>query len=312
MNPFAQTIGHKTAQDVLLRMFAHDRPPHALLFVGPSHVGKTHMAHALMRSLLQTDLAFEACADVSILKRDHDEKTGKHKSQISVTQVRLLVERLNLSSMNGKWKIAFIEEAHLFSVGAANALLKTLEEPKGQTLLILRAPSVESVLPTIASRCQFIRLSVVSREEIASALGKRGLSPTEARHLAARSLGRPGLALRYIQDGELRAQKELATDQVHTLFSANLYEQFQSVMGILPKAEADKARVLARVLDDWSEVLRDDLLHAIGCNGWCFDQADAPKVSVEKTTHALRRVQEVRDALRHHSNPHLALEHLFL
>ncbi len=312
MNPFAQTIGHTTAQDVLLRMFAHDRLPHALLFVGPSHVGKTHIAHALIRFLLNTNLSFNACADLSILQRDQDEKTGKCKTQISVKQIRALVERLNMSSMSGKWKIAFIEEAHRFSVGAANALLKTLEEPKGQTLIILRAPSVESVLPTIVSRCQLIRLSVVSRETIATALGKRGLSPTEARSIAARSLGRPGLALRYIQDGELRAQKELAIDQVQTLFSATLSEQFRSVMEILPKAEADKARVLARLLDDWSEVLRDDLLHTIGCHTWCFKEGDSFNGSVQRTTHVLHRVQEIRDALRYPINPHLALEHLFL
>lgn len=312
MNSFAQTIGHKTVQDVLMRLFAHQRLPHALLFVGPSHVGKTHLAISLIRHLLQTELPLEALADVSVLKRDQDEKTGKFKSQISVKQVRALTERLTMSPMNGDWKIALIEEAHLLSVGAANALLKTLEEPKGQTLLLLRAPNIESVLPTIASRCQLIRLSIVPRMELSRALEKRGLGPQEAKQITTRSLGRPGLALRYIQDSELRAQKELAQAQARTLFAATLPEQFRAVMELIPKAEADKSRVLSRLLDDWSEVLRDELLRAIGCHQWCFETESVSVSSIQQTARFLQRIQEVRAGLRHNINPHLALEHLFL
>lgn len=292
----AQIIGHKTAQDVLLRLFAHDRAPHALLLVGSTHVGKTHLATALIQHLLATTQPIEALTDVSLVTRLFDEKTGKRKSQISVKQIRSLTERLSMSSMAGSWKIGFIEEAHHLSMGAANALLKTLEEPKGQTLLILRAPSIESVPATIVSRCQYIRLSIVSRSELSHALQKRGLGPQEADQLAGRSLGRPGLALRYIQDSELRAQKELAYTQARTLFlESALPEQMRSVLELIPKSEADKSRVLSRLLDDWSEALREEMLQGRS-----------------KSFHYLKRIQEVRDALPHNINPHLALEHLFL
>lgn len=294
MRPFSQTIGHQRALDVLMRLFAGDRAPHALLIVGPSHVGKGHVIGELVRYLLQTDRPFEALSDVVVVKRQKDRKTEKQKNNISVEQIRELTARLSMSSLGGSWKVAIIEEAQCLSIGAANALLKTLEEPKGQTLIILRAPSVESVLPTIASRCQYVRLSIVPQKELVGALQKRGLSGADAETLAARSLGCPGLAIRYIQDGGLRARKELAREQVRTLLVAPLHVRLRAVTELIPKTEEDKARLLSRLLDDWSEVLRERMLE------------DA------RSREALRRVGQVREAIRHNINPHLALEHILL
>lgn len=294
MRPFSQTIGHKKAIEVLQRLFAGDRAPHALLVVGTSHVGKRHMIDELVGHLLQTDRSIEALPDVTILERQKDKKTEKQKNLIGVEQVRELTKRLALSSLIGSWKVAIIEEAERLSDGAANALLKTLEEPKGQTLIILRAPSVESVLPTVASRCQHVRLSIVSRAELTLALQKRGLSKPEAETLAVRSLGRPGLAMRYIQDSELRARKELAREHVRDLFAAPLHHRLRAVTELIPKTEEDKTHVLTRLLDDWSEVLREEMLED------------------RQSFQALRRLGEVREALRHNINAHLALEHILL
>ncbi len=294
MDSFEQTIGHKAAKVVLSRMLTQSRLPHALLLVGPHHVGKTHLATALIKHLFNTDRSLEAIADVVMLKRERDQKTQKLKNQISVKQIRQLSERLALSALDGFWKVAFVEEADRLSTGGANALLKTLEEPKGQTLIILRAQSVESVLPTVASRCQILRLSPIPRAELSRALEKKGLSKSDADTLATGALGRPGLALAYIQDSQLRARKALAREQVQTLFAAPLAEQFRSVMELIPKTEMDKSHQLSLLLDDWSEVLREEL----------FEN--------RRSYHVLKRIQEVREALRHNVNPHLALEHIFL
>ncbi|MEK7615518.1 MAG: AAA family ATPase [Patescibacteria group bacterium] len=298
MDAFPQIIGHKVAQDVLLRMVKNERIPHAILFVGPSHVGKTHLATALIQYLNQTTKPLSALSDVSVLVRGTDPKTKKRKSAISVKQVRALIERLSMSSMDGSWKIGFVQEADRLSTGAANALLKTLEEPKGKTLLLLRAPSVESVLPTIASRCQTIRLSPVSKADISLALEKRGLGPQEAREIAAQSLGRPGLALKFVNDGAFRARKETAINQARTLLHASLATQFQSVAELIPKQDVDKSHALSQLLQDWSEVVREDLLR--------LDESTPFNVRV------LRRIEEIQSAMRHNVNPHLALEHLFL
>jgi DNA polymerase-3 subunit delta' len=314
MDLFEQTIGHKTAKNVLTRILAQNRLPHALLLVGPKHVGKTHIAHTLIKQLLKTDRPLETIGDVVVLKREKDSKTEKLRSQISVKQVRQLSERLALTSLAGSWKVAFIEEADRLSTGGANALLKTLEEPKGQTFILLRAQSVESVLPTVASRCQILRLSPVSRAELSDALEKKGLSKTEASKLAIRALGRPGLALRYLNDSELRAQKETALSQTICLFASTLPEQLRAVNELLPKTETDKARALTQLIDNWSEALRNEMLLELGCAQWTFStEIASPRCAgLAMTTSVLTRMQQVREALSHNINPHLALEHIFL
>jgi DNA polymerase-3 subunit delta' len=240
------------------------------------------------------------------------------KNQISVRQIRQLSERLALTPMDGFWKAAFIEEADRLSTGGANALLKTLEEPKGQTLILLRAQSVESVLPTVASRCQILRLSPVSRAELSSALEKKGLSNAEAMMLAIRAFGRPGLAMRYLKDSELRAQKEMALSQTMSLFASTLPQQLRAVNELLPKTETDKTHVLSRLIDNWSEVLRNEMLRELGCNGWTFCvEIASPAIQqahggLAMTKRVLMRMQQVREALRYNVNPHLALEHIFL
>lgn len=314
MEAFEKTIGHTAVKEVLSRMLSQDRLPHALLLVGPAHVGKTHMATMLIQHLFKTDRSIQSLTDVTILKHEKDKKTDKLRTQISVKQVRQLTERLALSSLDGSWKVGFVEEADRLSIGAANALLKTLEEPKGQTLLILRARNVESVLPTVASRCQILRLSPVSRHDLSEMLTKRGLSKFDANELALRAFGRPGLALRYLTDGELRAQKETANEQARTLLTSTIPGQFRSVSELIPKTETEKSRALQRLLDNWSEVLRNHLLGKIGCKDWFVQSTETSPLMLnqKQTMRLLHRIQEVREALPHHINPHLALEHIFL
>lgn len=79
------------------------------------------------------------------------------EKSISINQIRELQELLSLKPYSGKYKIAIIPEAHLMTVQAQNALLKTLEEPSGQAVLILTSPSEYLLLPTIISRCQIKR-----------------------------------------------------------------------------------------------------------------------------------------------------------
>ncbi len=312
MDPFHQTIGHEGIKRVLNSLLADDRLPQAFLFVGASHLGKTHVVKALIARLFDAERPLEAMLDVVVLKRERDPKTQKRRSQISVKQVRQLTTRLSHTSLTGSWKVAFIEEADHLSIGAANALLKTLEEPTGKTLILLRARSVEAVLPTIASRCQTLRFTPVARTELAAALEKRGLSKTEALTLATRARGLPGMAIRYVTDSQWRAQKETAQHQARTLFSAPLYEQFKAVNELIPKTEMDKSRILLTLIDNWSEILRGDLLQSIGCVDWSVAQSPTKKMDTKKTVRMLNTMQNVRGALKHNLNPHLALEHIFL
>lgn len=319
MDPFASVIGHQSAKEVLLRMISHDRLPHALLFVGQHSVGKTSVIKSLIKHLMHTgSRSIAACPDITLVEREIS-ADSKRKTAISIKQIRTVIDRLSMTSFTGVWKIAFIKEADRLSTGAANALLKTLEEPKGQTLIILRAPSRESVLPTVASRCQTIHLTSVSSAQIADALQKRGFSKDEAEQIAKRSYGRPGIALRYMSDSAFRARKEAATHQIQHLLKAQLPEQFRSVTELIPKTDFDKAHSLSKLLDDWTEVIRDKMMEEIASLGYSTGLAMTRtksnrdhSVKAHCTFRLLRAIEEVQEGLKHNINPHLALEHIFL
>lgn len=293
--PFHSIIGHERVIEVLERGCANNSLPHAFLFVGAQGVGRTCVAETLLKSLFDV-ASLSIVPDFIRVSRLRDKKTDKLKTQISVEQIRAFTARASLTAMNGSWKAGFIEEADKLSVSAANALLKTLEEPKGKTIMILRAPSKESVLETITSRCQIIRFYPVGIQTIADALVKRGFAPEDARTASELSFGRPGMALRFLKDGEYRAEYETANASMTQALRADIPERLQSVTDLIPKSEIDKAAALGRLLDRAEEQLRSELTQ----------QPSA------KVVRSLERLFEVRSAMKHNINPHLALEHFFL
>lgn len=276
-------IGHEKIVSVLRRQGENGRGAHAYLFVGPEGVGRTTVAEEMLG------------ANVTKVIRNSDEKTGKMKSAISVDQIRELRDALSMTSFDGATKAVFIEEADWLNAAAANALLKTLEEPRGDTLIILRAPTVESVPATIASRCQVIRFNFVSADTIAASLVRRGLDKEEAAHLAKMSNGCPGIAIRLLTDGGYRAERETAASAFHAIMAASLPRRLALVAAMLPKTEADKATALERILDAWEEAARQKML-----------EGDARFIVV------LDRLCESRDAMEHNVNPQLALEHIVI
>jgi len=295
-------------------MLARETLPHALLFVGPEGVGKTTVAHQLVKTLLGS----LAHPDFQTLERLVDEKTGKRKSQISVEQIRELNARLGLSSLGGGWKVVFIQEAAALSTGAVNALLKTLEEPKGRVLFLLRAGSTDGLPATIVSRCQTMRFSIVSGREIVEGLTKMGFSRADAQAATAQALSRPGRAIRFLKESSYQAQLTTGLNQAIAFFSASLPERLRQVMELIPKGEVEKDEVLGSLVDQWELVCRDVLLRQLGLSDLetfpGIDSLDrlATSTSSQNLLSIFSRLKEVREATDYHINSHLSLEHVAL
>jgi DNA polymerase III delta prime subunit len=132
---------------------------HACLFCGPRGSGKNDTAFALAAALLQTDEnKLGIHPDFFILERSVD--SGDR--EITIDEIRAFRQRMSLTCAMGGWKVAIIERVELLSKEAASAMLKTLEEPEGRTLIIMTAERFGAVLPTIRSRAARIIFSPVS------------------------------------------------------------------------------------------------------------------------------------------------------
>lgn len=199
---FDQVIGHDRPKKLLKAMLDSGRMPHAILLTGPQGVGKGTLAleiagaaNCLAEPPARPCGVCKACdktrrmvhPDVSLL-----EPEGKRRV-IKIDTIRELRKEIGYHPFEGRTKVYIIREADRMQVQgdyAANALLKTLEEPPPNSLLILTAPQESSLLPTVVSRCLRLALAPLPRETIESWLmEKRGLTENQARVIASISEG---------------------------------------------------------------------------------------------------------------------------
>lgn len=161
---------HESAWQQLNRSWQMQRFPHALLLHGVPGLGKFIFANWLAHALLCEDRqkTLVSCGDCASCKLN---QAGSHpdlivvrpeedKTQISVDQIRTANDSLTLTSTRNGYRVAIIEPAHQMTIAAANSLLKTLEEPNAQTVIIMVTAQSGGLLPTLRSRCQQVAMLV--------------------------------------------------------------------------------------------------------------------------------------------------------
>ncbi len=207
-------VGQEHVKDVLKAALEQGRVGHAYLFSGPRGVGKTTTARLIAMTANCTGPMPKPCGEcescLSVRAGSHpDVMEIDAASNNSVDDVRDLREKVGLAAMRGGKKIYILDEAHMMSRAAFNALLKTLEEPPGHVIFILATTEPEKIIPTILSRCQHYRFRRLTPEEIAGKLA--GLAQREgvrAEGDALQLIGR--LADGAMRDGESLLERMLA------------------------------------------------------------------------------------------------------
>lgn len=276
------------------------RIAHAYLFQGPSGLGKRGLALDFARTLLGSDMSNHP--DLMIL-----EKQG---STIRIAEIRGLQEWLTYKPYRAERRVAVIPEAHLMSNEAANAFLKTLEEPAGQTVLILTSDK-ETLPATVVSRCRVIRFMPLPWEEIAEILAEHGIDSDKARVLSIISEGSPGRALAMSQlDTDTLLNKTVRMlDDLLQGYAFTAYETAEA----LEKDQPQRDAVLA-VLDVFC---RDALLTVNGYNNGVLLLPDdlAEKMNglgTNRIREIMRLAAEARQNLIENANPLLTMASLFL
>lgn len=190
-------LGQEKALGRLRSWLKSGRVPHALLFHGPRGVGKAAAALAFAQALNDEQAAQGVCADIHRIDSAYQagllgEPEEKQRS-IKVDTIRHVIRDLEMRSLMGGFKTAILEEAHLLVPAAANAMLKSLEEPPPRTLWILTTHRPSGLLATIRSRCQrvpFAPLSTQSLLRVASGNGIQESAAAPAADLAEGSFER--------------------------------------------------------------------------------------------------------------------------
>ncbi|MBF0142655.1 MAG: DNA polymerase III subunit delta' [Magnetococcales bacterium] len=192
-----RVIGHGAILSRLLAEMAASRLAHAYLFHGPVGVGKATAARALATALFCEGNP-EPCGKCPhCVKMD----AGVHadflylgmaegKTRIVVDQVREVARSISLTPLESKWRAALVDDAHLLNEQAANALLKTLEEPPPNTLLILVTDRPGAIMPTLRSRCRAVRFSPLADSELAAWVARQpGVTREVAVEVVKRAMG---------------------------------------------------------------------------------------------------------------------------
>jgi DNA polymerase III subunit delta' len=202
--PWSEIFGHDKPLAVLKRALQSDRLAHAYLFLGPEGVGKKTVALAFTRAVHCREVAGDFCGRCTeclrIANGNHPDvrvlEPAAGKKEINIGQIRDLERELSFRPFSGKRKVAVVDPAPLMNAAAQNAMLKTLEEPPGRSLIILIAGGTGGLLPTLVSRCLRLIFNPLSPEAVSDFLvSYKGMDRDRAMILAGLAAGNPGRAL---------------------------------------------------------------------------------------------------------------------
>ncbi|NQY41390.1 MAG: AAA family ATPase [Henriciella sp.] len=206
--------GHVAQEDRFLAARASGRLHHGWIFQGPSGIGKSIFARRIAGLMLGAESPAASSDDKTmqlVLSGGHPDlkwverglnDKGKLRQDITVEQIRELNQFFTLRPAMAGWRVGVIDALDEMNVSGMNALLKTLEEPPNNALLILISHSAQPILPTIRSRCQVLRLYSISVEDTKTVLSAHEGNSDLAMDLAP---GRPGYGLELSQTAGAKA-----------------------------------------------------------------------------------------------------------
>lgn len=301
LNMFESILGNDPIKAYLHKAALDDKLPHAFLFTGPDGVGKSLFAKDLAVYLLgnKDRVLAESHPDFHVVRPEG--KSGLH----SIESLRHLIEETQAAPFEAPAKVFLVHDAHRMQPAAANALLKTLEEPSLHTILILLTSAPQEILPTIASRCSFLRFQRLSVEEIASLLAEKGLPV----HLAKLAHGSAGQAFNLAAKAPIEEKlfSLLAERKSYAELALALEEIEKGIEDEDPVKHASNIEHIFACILMWH---RDQAARSLGAP-LLYNNAPASKDLLPPLIEVARALDKARLAISRNMRLSTCLEHIF-
>ena len=265
MTEWDRIVGHDWAVQLLSGAIRNGRVGHAYLITGPPQIGRATLARTFAQAL-NCEAAPEErpcgrCRSCRLIAQEHHpdvhlllpEVSARGTAAIKVDQIRELQRQLQLSTLEGRYRIAILKQFDAANPSAANAFLKTLEEPPPSVILLLTAADADSLLPTIASRCRTINLRPLDADTIEESLmAQWGVAPDDALLLAHLADGRPGWAVAASKDKSILKARQQDLLQLREALDGRRVRRFAMAEKLSRKPET-----LPEMLQNWLSWWRD-------------------------------------------------------
>lgn len=328
-------VGNNQITEFLEKSLASGNLAGTYIFCGPKDLGKNVTAEFFAQTILcsnkQTGAFSFPCGKCEscrlFLSKQSDDiahgdfhilKKKEEKKNILVEEVRDFISAMSMSSFLGAHKIGLIKEADNLNQEGANALLKTLEEPRSKVVIILTVSRLDSLPKTIISRSQVLRFSPVNSSNIHDFLvNEKNFSRDAALNAAKISLGRPALAAKFAEDREFRLDYSAAVDCFLGFFRQGIAQRFKNIESLLSGRDKGKINKASEIISIWRGLGRDILLTSSGVGN--LIQNHDKKESLEDTQSLkstnywiefLRKIDLAESQLSSNVNPQLVLEGL--
>jgi DNA polymerase-3 subunit delta' len=271
-------LGHQKQINLLRKILDSGKVPHAFLFCGKEKLGKKKVAFEFSSWILNSP------------PQNHPDffYLEPVKNQISIDQIRELIWKISLKPSKANYKVAIVDSANRMTLEAQNCFLKTLEEPKGNSVIILISESENLLLPTIVSRCQKIKFFPIEKKKIENFLKMKEIDEAKIEKILKIAQGRPEMAIELSENKEKLEKFEKAERDLVKIESGEISLKFQ------------KAKEFLQNFDIF-EILEILTLH--------FRE----KIFEEKSREILKEIQKVYFLTKtSNADKRLALEILFL
>ncbi len=314
-------VGHKTQWDFLKKIALTQKIPQAMIFSGVDSLGKKKIALEFIKFLNCENKNFEKGSCQNCLPCKLIEK-GQHpdlillapeKKDIQISQIRELQKTLNLRPRLSVFKSVIIDNAESLNSESQNCLLKTLEEPKGATVLILITSRIESLFETIRSRCQILKFYPVHLQELKENF-KTQVPEEELQKMFLLSFGKPGKVLDFLKDSQKFSEELKTFKEIELLLELDLVKKFSFSQNFFKKENS--GTYLNYFLETFEDYLRLVFLKKIGVRNEILNSFDL-KIPER---YSILEIKEVIDSVENlkiltsqtNINPKLAFENLMI